>query len=52
MTRLLDDISLKKRLRQKGLERAAHFTWKRTAQRLMRQLDSALPLNTRNNFPR
>jgi glycosyltransferase involved in cell wall biosynthesis len=39
MERLLGDNSLRKELRQAGLERAKRFTWTRTAQHLLAALD-------------
>jgi len=41
MARLLEDASLRRRLRQAGLERASAFTWQRTAQRLLSALECA-----------
>ncbi len=38
MAQLLDDASLRWRLQQAGIERAAEFTWQRTAQRLLASL--------------
>lgn len=39
MERLLDDHTLCERLRRAGLERAAMFSWERTASRLLEQLE-------------
>jgi glycosyltransferase involved in cell wall biosynthesis len=39
LERLLGDVSLQKRLRQAGMERARRFTWARTAQRLLALLE-------------
>jgi glycosyltransferase involved in cell wall biosynthesis len=41
MARLLEDASLRQRLRQAGLERASAFTWQRTAQHLLSALEFA-----------
>lgn len=38
MAELLDNISLRNRLREEGIERARQFTWTRTAQRLLGSL--------------
>ena len=42
MAQLLDDASLRQRLRRAGIERAGELTWTRTAQRLLAALDSDL----------
>jgi glycosyltransferase involved in cell wall biosynthesis len=39
IAQLLDDASLRRRLRQAGIERARQFTWRRTAQRLLASLE-------------
>lgn len=41
MARLLDDVSLRQRLQQMGIERAREFTWKRTAQNLLDSLEGS-----------
>jgi glycosyltransferase involved in cell wall biosynthesis len=40
MAQLLSDATLRRRLRQAGIERASAFTWTRTAQRLLAVLGS------------
>jgi len=41
MARLLDDVSLRRRLQQAGIEQAGEFTWRRTAQSLLGSLESS-----------
>ena len=47
MARLLDDVSLRQRLQQAGIERAGEFTWRCTAQSLLASLegDEIVPLS-------
>ena len=41
MAQLLDDVSLRRCLRQAGIEQASTFTWRRTAQRLVASLEGS-----------
>jgi glycosyltransferase involved in cell wall biosynthesis len=41
MARLLDDVSLRQRLQQAGIERAGEFTWRRTARSLLDSLEGS-----------
>jgi glycosyltransferase involved in cell wall biosynthesis len=42
ITRLLDDVQLRERLRVRGRQRAQQFTWERTARETLASYDRAL----------
>ncbi len=45
MSQLVDDDNLRKKFREKGLDRAAQFAWKRSAEEHLKVFESVLRYN-------